>query len=290
MDLAVLARLKSIRTGAVLLISGALTSTVGASEPGAEVALLLNTSEGVLQSQLARFDYDPVTAGVELIIGNDGERTILPGAPGPVRGEYKVKVNIYSPDGATPLADMPTLRVWSDSYPDPGDPVNQQTGANETWYGSIDGNFTNIPFGMAAAEARALVLDYLGYPIGFGIGATNGATTRTLVFGTGINVIYFTNSTGDVDISKYKFNSLDATTLTELCAIVIPAEDQWGWVFEAGDGASLGNYLAGLRALDDEIKITKFRERELVDEQQTIYYDPRTCAEISRANLIARRP
>ena len=290
MQISVDTRKKIGCVAATLFLSCALGGNAGAAEPGKDAALLLHTSDGSLSSVIAGFDFDPSVPGIELIIGNDGETTIVPGAPGPVRGEVKVKASFYSPDGTSLLGEMPTLRVWSDNYPDPGDVDNQQGGVNETWYGSNNGDFRVIQSGTPAADAREQVLDNVGFPIGFGIGATNGGTTRTLVFGLGIDLVYFTNATGDVGVSKYKFTSLDATTLTQLCVIVIPAIDQWGWDFEAGDGAALGNYLAGNRASDDEIKITKYRERALVDEQQTIYYDPRTCAEISRANLIARRP
>jgi hypothetical protein len=273
---------------------------VWAVEPGIDSFVLFNLSHEGFVKQTSSDDFDPATPGVELIVGNVGHFTKASGSsPGQVRGEVRIKWDVYSPDGTTLIVSSPVVRALSGYYPDPGDPANQGGGATETFYilgGGDDHSspsFIWIAPGTPAEEARRQVVGNANFIFGSGVATTDAGTTRTLVIGLGIDIVTFPvlffdpageeEGPEENDAAKFRITSLDATTLVQQCVIKILRIDKNGWYFDLE--ASVGNYLADSRAFDDEIRVKKYRDDDMGgQEQKTQYYDPRTCVRLHHIN------
>ena len=261
-----------------MIISGLMAINVGAVEPLKEAFSLWLNDDSLIDLRFVGFDFDSSTAEIELIGGGEGEETVLPPVSGNVSAHLSEKISVHSADGTSLIFAFPTIGLTSSTYPDPGDSANQQGGSNETFYG---GDFCcfNIPMGTPAADARQTVIDRAEFPIGFGVANSSGGA-RTFIFGLGFGLEYSNITESNGNASKYKFESYDVATLTMLCSRQFLGLSN-GWLLEEPATSSVGNYLSGTRANDDEIRVLRAKEKPWGFLQQIIYIDPRTCADIS---------
>ena len=231
--------------------------------------------EGDIEA-LTRLDADPATPGRELIVGGGTDLFLDSGTT--VQSQTKVFARVVAPDNSSEFGRL-SRRIFlaTSAYPDPGLAANQEGGADETVYGGGFGT-TTIPAGQTTAEGVDTISGVFGFPSGFGIAENTGPITRTLVIGLGIDANYENFTDDFVDVSRFAFFSFDAAPsagkFNFLCAKAFDGQSgDWEFV---SDQAGVGNFLAGARVNDDEIRLVE--ENDTTEFARYRYYDPTDCS------------
>ncbi len=266
------------------LVPAALLAAVIGAAPAWGVEALQNgfslwSDEDDVEA-LTRLDADPATPGRELIVGGGTDLFLDSGTT--VQSQIKVFARVVSPDNSSEFGRLSRrMFLGTRAYPDPGLADNQEDGANETVYGGGFGT-TTIPAGQTTAEGVDTISGVFGFPSGFGIAENTGPITRTLVIGFGIDANYENFMDDFVDVSKFAFFSFDAVPsagkFNFLCAKAFAGQSPAliGDFNLESDDAGVGNFLAGARVNDDEIRVVE--ENDTTGAARYRYFDPTDCS------------
>ncbi len=226
---------------------------------------------------IRRLDADPATPGRELIVA--GETELFTDLGTTVQSQIKVFARVMTADGSSEIGRLSQPIAFGTSpYPDPGLAANQEGGANETIYG---GEFrsTVVPAGFTTAQGvDRIVNQAFGFPFGLGFAENTGAITRTLVIGLGIEGVFGNVTEPFVEVGRVAFFSFDAVPsageFNFLCAKGF-AGQSGDWFLES-DEAGVGNFLAGARVGDDEIRVVE--NNDTIEFARYRYFDPTDCS------------
>ena len=263
------------------LVPAALLAAVIGAAPAWGVEALQNgfalwdEKDGI--EALRRLDVDPATPGRELIVAKG--TAIFTDLGTTVRSQVKVFARVMTADGSSEIGRFSQPIAFGTSpYPDPGLAANQEGGGNETVYG---GEFrtTTIPAGFTTAQGVDRIMNQaFDVRFGFGFAENTGAITRTLAIGIGIEGNYANITEPFVEVGKFAFFSFDAVPSAGefdlLCAKGF-AVQSGDWFLAIGE-AGVGNFLAGARVDDDEIRVVEYNDT--TDFVRFRYFDPTDCS------------
>ncbi len=236
---------------------------------------LWNEEDGI--EALMRLDADPATAGRELILG--GETASFTDLGTTVQSQIEVFVRVVAPDNSSEFGRLSRrISIETSAYPDPGLADNQVGGINETLYGGENTTLT-IPAGFTTDQGVDRIMNQaFGFPFGFGFAENTGAITRTLVIGLGIEGVFGNVTQPFVEVGRFAFFSFDAVpsagTFDFLCSKSF-AVQTGNWFLES-DEAGVGNFLAGARVNDGEIRVVE--KNDTVEFARYRYFDPTDCS------------
>ncbi|MCH8035500.1 MAG: hypothetical protein IIC53_00075 [Proteobacteria bacterium] len=263
-----------------LVPAGLLAAVIGAAPAWGVEALqngfaLWDEKDGI--EALRRLDMDPATPGRELIVAKG--TAIFTDLGTTVRSQVKVFARVMTADGSSEIGRLSQPIAFGTSpYPDPGLAANQEGGGNETVYG---GEFrsTVVPAGFTTAQGVDRIMNQaFDVPFGFGFAENTGAITRTLVIGLGIEGNYGNFTEPYVEVGRVAFFSFDAVPSAGefdfLCAKGF-AVQSGDWFLEIGE-AGVGNFLAGARVDDDEIRVVEYNDT--TEFARYRYFDPTDCS------------
>ena len=251
----------------------------GAEEP-VQDSFLIWADEAIAAAIVGQWDFDSNSDGREITVFGIKKVTLAPNVNNYVRGRLKLKMKVRSPDGSTPLGNLSkTVVVTTLPYPDPGNPLFQIGGPNETTYFNEDDDASGFVPSANAERERDTILDL--FENQFGIGISTGSGMRTLIIGASIKGVYSNNLDEYEDIDTNVVFAYDASSLDFLCSLVFHDRGE-PWYLESGL-AAVADFLPGARAGSDEIRVLQTREVEAgPDKRRFSFYDPRTCALLQR--------
>ena len=191
-----------------------------------------------------------------------------PDALGMVKVKQKVKVAIRKANGPL-VANLPTMLIVSQPFPDPCNTDNQAGQVNQTWYSNEWVNVFAYP-GYCDEDIAEFYSDQGTLEAVIG----NSGGERTLMFGLSVEGDYY-NSMEDGEISVYKFLSYDADNHYRLCSITRLGEDANGWELIT-ELSGVGPYLGGS---DDVLRVASDKETATdgISKFRYQYYDIRSC-------------
>jgi hypothetical protein len=191
-----------------------------------------------------------------------------PDAFGKVKAKQNLKIAIRKADGPL-VANLPTMQIISQPFPDPCNTDNQAGQINQTWYSNEWVSVFAYP-GYCDEDIAEFYSDQGTWEAVIG----NSGGERTLMFGLSVEGDYF-NSTEEGEISVYKFVSFDADNHNRLCAITRVGEDANGWELIT-ELSGVGPYLGGS---DDVLRIASDQETATdgISKFRYQYYDIRSC-------------
>ncbi len=131
---------------------------------------------------------------------------------------------------------------------------------------------------QTTAQGVDRVFDVFELPFGFGFAENTGAITRTLVIGLGIEGVFGNVTEPFVEVGRVAFYSYDAVPsageFNFLCAKGFAMQS--GDCFLESDEAGVGNFLAGARVNDDEIRVVDVNDTTGFARYR--YFDPTDCS------------
>ncbi len=263
------------------LVPAALLAAVIGTAPAWGVEALQNgfslwdEKDGV--EALMRLDADPATPGRELMVA--GETDSFTDLGTTVQSQIQVFARVVTADNSSEIGRLSQrIAIATGAYPDPGLADNQVGGINETLYGRENTTLT-IPAGFTTAQGVDRIMNQaFGFPFGLGFAENTGAITRTLVIGLGIEGVFGNVTEPFVEVGSFAFFSFDAVPsvgeFNFLCSKAFAV--QIGDWFLESDDAGVGNFLAGARVDDDEIRVVFINDT--TETAGYLYFDPTDCS------------